>query len=245
MEYLIPLSFFIVSFIYSSVGLGGGSSYTAIMAITGVSYHIIPSVSLILNLLVTFFGMVNFWRFGYVRYSLVIPFIITSVPFAYFAGSINLNESFFQVMLLVSLVIIAIRIYILNNLVLSIQLTKVQKWFVIIFIGSSLGFIAGAIGIGGGIYLIPLIIILGLGTEKEAAAAGTIFVWSNSLAGLAPRYQFLRFEYDMLLPSILSVIIGGSLGSYFGATKYEPQTIQKIMGIIIIVAILFLVRKIF
>ena len=245
MEYLIPLSFFIVSFIYSSVGLGGGSSYTAIMAITGVSYHIIPSVSLILNLLVTFFGMVNFWRFGYVRYSLVIPFIITSVPFAYFAGSINLNESFFQVMLLVSLVIIAIRIYILNDLVLSIQLTKVQKWFVIIFIGSSLGFIAGAIGIGGGIYLIPLIIILGLGTEKEAAAAGTIFVWSNSLAGLAPRYQFLRFEYDMLLPSILSVIIGGSLGSYFGATKYEPQTIQKIMGIIIIVAILFLLRKIF
>ena len=245
MEYLIPLSFFIVSFIYSSVGLGGGSSYTAIMAITGVSYHIIPSVSLILNLLVTFFGMVNFWRFGYVRYSLVIPFIITSVPFAYFAGSIKLNESFFQVMLLVSLVIIAIRIYILNDLVLSIQLTKVQKWFVIIFIGSSLGFIAGAIGIGGGIYLIPLIIILGLGTEKEAAAAGTIFVWSNSLAGLAPRYQFLRFEYDMLLPSILSVIIGGSLGSYFGATKYEPQTIQKIMGIIIIVAILFLVRKIF
>ena len=245
MEYLIPLSFFIVSFIYSSVGLGGGSSYTAIMAITGVSYSIIPSVSLILNLLVTFFGMVNFWRFGYVRYSLVIPFIITSVPFAYFAGSIKLNESFFQVMLLVSLVIIAIRIYILNDLVLSIQLTKVQKWFVIIFIGSSLGFIAGAIGIGGGIYLIPLIIILGLGTEKEAAAAGTIFVWSNSLAGLAPRYQFLRFEYDMLLPSILSVIIGGSLGSYFGATKYEPQTIQKIMGIIIIVAILFLVRKIF
>lgn len=245
MEYLIPLSFFIVSFIYSSVGLGGGSSYTAIMAITGVSYHIIPSVSLILNLLVTFFGMVNFWRFGYVRYSLVIPFIITSVPLAYFAGSIKLNESFFQVMLLISLVIIAIRIYILNDLVLSIQLTKVQKWFVIIFIGSSLGFIAGAIGIGGGIYLIPLIIILGLGTEKEAAAAGTIFVWSNSLAGLAPRYQFLRFEYDMLLPSILSVIIGGSLGSYFGATKYEPQTIQKIMGIIIIVAILFLVRKIF
>ena len=245
MEYLIPLSFFIVSFIYSSVGLGGGSSYTAIMAITGVSYHIIPSVSLILNLLVTFFGMVNFWRFGYVRYSLVIPFIITSVPLAYFAGSIKLNESFFQVMLLISLVIIAIRIYILNDLVLSIQLTKVQKWFVIIFIGSSLGFIAGAIGIGGGIYLIPLIIILGLGTEKEAAAAGTVFVWSNSLAGLAPRYQFLRFEYDMLLPSILSVIIGGSLGSYFGATKYEPQTIQKIMGIIIIVAILFLLRKIF
>ena len=245
MEYLTPLSFLIISFIYSSVGLGGGSSYTAIMAITGVSYHIIPSVSLTLNLLVTFFGMVNFWRFGYVRYSLVIPFILTSVPLAYFAGSIKLNESIFEFILLLSLIAIATRIYILNDLVLSIQLTKIQKWSLIIFIGSSLGFVAGAIGIGGGIYLIPLIIMLGLGTEKEAAAAGSIFVWSNSLAGLAPRYQLLRFEYDVLLPSILSVLIGGSLGSYFGATKYDPQTIQKVMGIVIILAILFLMRKIF
>ena len=108
MEYLTPLSFLIISFIYSSVGLGGGSSYTAIMAITGVSYHIIPSVSLTLNLLVTFFGMVNFWRFGYVRYSLVIPFIITSVPLAYFAGSIKLNESIFEFILLLSLIAIAV-----------------------------------------------------------------------------------------------------------------------------------------
>ena len=133
----------------------------------------------------------------------------------------------------------------MNDLVLSVQLTKVQKWFAIISIGSLLGFIAGAIGIGGGIYLIPLIIILGLGSEKEAAAAGTIFVCSNSFAGLAARYQYLRFEYDMILPSVLSVIIGGSLGSYFGATKYDPNSIQKIMGIIILIAIIFLLGKMF
>ena len=245
MEYLIPFSFFFVSFIYSSVGLGGGSSYTAIMAISGVSYQIIPPISLTLNLLVTFFGMVNFWRFGYGRSSLVFPFLITSIPMAYFAGSITLNEFIFQIILLITLILIAIRIYIMNDLVLSVQLTKVQKWFAIISIGSLLGFIAGAIGIGGGIYLIPLIIILGLGSEKEAAAAGTIFVCSNSFAGLAARYQYIRFEYDMILPSVLSVIIGGSLGSYFGATKYDPNSIQKIMGIIILIAIIFLLGKMF
>lgn len=245
MEYLIPFFFFFISFIYSSVGLGGGSSYTAIMAVTGVSYQTIPTISLTLNLLVTFFGMVNFWRFGYVRINLIIPFLITSIPMAYFAGLMKLNEYIFQIILLITLLLIAFRIYILNDIALSVQLTKVQKWFVIISIGLLLGFVAGAIGIGGGIYLIPLIIILGLGSEKEAAAAGAIFVWSNSFAGLAARYQYLRFDYDMILPSVLSVIIGGSLGSYFGATKYDPHTIQKIMGVIILIAMLFLLRKIF
>ena len=179
MEYLTPLSFLIISFIYSSVGLGGGSSYTAIMAITGVSYHIIPSVSLTLNLLVTFFGMVNFWRFGYVRYSLVIPFIITSVPLAYFAGSIKLNESIFEFILLLSLIAIATRIYILNDLVLSIQLTKIQKWSLIIFIGSSLGFVAGAIGIGGGREFDQ--------TKIEPAAAASDSSYNNVRLGYGKR----------------------------------------------------------
>ena len=92
MEYLIPFFFFFISFIYSTVGLGGGSSYTAIMAVTGVSYQTIPTISLTLNLLVTFFGMVNFWRFGYVRINLIIPFLITSIPMAYFAGLMKLND---------------------------------------------------------------------------------------------------------------------------------------------------------
>ncbi|MBT4307277.1 MAG: sulfite exporter TauE/SafE family protein, partial [Candidatus Marinimicrobia bacterium] len=75
MEYFLPILFFFVALIYSSVGLGGGSSYTALMAIFGISYHIIPTTSLTMNLVVTFIGMINFWRKGYVRLNLIVPFL--------------------------------------------------------------------------------------------------------------------------------------------------------------------------
>ena len=98
-EFILPILFLIVAFIYSSVGLGGGSSYTALMTIVGVSYTLIPSTTLTLNLVVTFIGMINFWRNGYGRIGLVGPFLITSIPMAYIAGSLELPENIFQIIL--------------------------------------------------------------------------------------------------------------------------------------------------
>ena len=161
MEYLLPILFLFVAFIYSSVGLGGGSSYTALMAILGVSYTIIPTTSLTLNLVVTFIGMVNFWRNGHGRLDLIGPFLITSIPMAYLAGSLDLPEFIFQIILISTLILVAIRIYVINGLTFSFQLSPIQKWMAIILIGSILGFFAGAVGIGGGIYTMPLTIMLG------------------------------------------------------------------------------------
>ena len=185
MEYFLPILFFVIAFIYSSVGLGGASSYTAIMAIMGISYQIIPTTSLALNIVVTFFGTINYWRNGYGRLKLVGPFLITSIPMAYIAGSIDLNENIFQTILLLTLILVAVRIYFFDTFTFSFQLSQARKWIFIILLGSILGFIAGAIGIGGGIYLVPLIIMFGLGSEKEAAAAGTI-IGTAVAAGDAP-----------------------------------------------------------
>ena len=99
MEYLLPLSFLFISFIYSSAGLGGGSSYTALMAIMGINYHLIPTTSLTLNLGVTFVGMINFWRAGYGRINLVAPFLITSIPMAYIAGPFSYQSLCFKLFL--------------------------------------------------------------------------------------------------------------------------------------------------
>lgn len=242
-DHLLPIVFFFVSLIYSSVGLGGGSSYTAIMSLTTMSYKVIPTTSLSLNLVVSFFGMLNFWRFGHGRLNLVLPFLLCSMPIAYLSGSIMVSEFFFQIILLTTLLLIVIRIYIIKELSFTFQLSSFQKWSFIIIVGAFLGFIAGTIGIGGGIYLIPLIIMLGLGTPKEAAAAGATFVWLNSLVGLAARSQVVSFDVGLIAPMVLSVILGGSIGSYYGSTKYDSDTINKIMGMVILVAILLLVRK--
>ena len=243
-EYILPILFFFVALIYSSVGLGGGSSYTALMAILGVSYQIIPTTSLTLNLVVTSIGVINFWRNGHGRTSLIVPFMVTSIPMAYFSGRLDLPKEIFQILLLVTLIIVVIRIYALKNLKISFRLDGVQKWIFILSLGALLGFIAGSVGIGGGIYLVPLIIMFGLGNEKEAAAAGALFVWVNSFAGVIARAQAGTFDPAFIMPLAGAVVIGGFAGSFFGSSKFDARTIQQIMGVVIIIAILFLLKEI-
>jgi len=243
-EILLPILFFFVALIYSSVGLGGGSSYTALMAIFGINYLTIPTTSLSMNLIVTFVGIIHFWKNGHGRLNLIVPFLITSIPMTFLAGSLALPEILFKILLLVTLILVAIRIYIINDLKIAIQLTSIQKWILIISLGGVLGFIAGAVGIGGGIYLVPLIIMFGLGTEKEAAAAGAMFIWVNSLVGVIARTQLGTFDLEFILPLAIAVLMGGFSGSYLGAVKFEPKTIQKVMGGVVIVAIVFLIKGI-
>jgi len=242
MEYLLSILFFFVAFIYSSVGLGGGSSYTALMAIFGINYLIIPTASLSLNLIVTSIGMLNFWRNGHGRLGLIAPFLLTSIPMAYLAGSLNLPKEIFQLILLFTLILVVVRIYVVRELQFSFYLSGTKKWIFMVGLGAILGFVAGSVGIGGGIYLVPLIVMFDLGSEKEAAAAGTIFIWVNSLAGVFARAQAGTFDIDFILPLIGAVIAGGLAGSYLGSFKFQAETIQKIMGTVIIFAIIFLFR---
>ena len=244
MDLLLPILFFFVALIYSSVGLGGGSSYTALLAIFGISYEIIPTTALTMNLIVTFVGIIHFWKNGHGRLNLIVPFLTTSIPMTFLAGSLALPEILFKILLLVTLILVAVRIYIINDLKISIQLSSNQKWIFILSIGAVLGFIAGAVGIGGGIYLVPLIIMFGLGTEKEAAAAGAMFIWVNSLVGVITRAQLGTFDPGFILPLAGAVFIGGFAGSYMGAIKFKPKTIQKVMGGVIIIAIILLFKGI-
>lgn len=152
--------FFIVAFVYSSVGLGGGSSYTALMAILGFNALAIPLISLSLNLIVTSIGSFNFIRNKHANWRLILPFLITSMPMAYLGGTLHLPKTVFFWLLLVSLVFVAARIYLWRDTNLHLDLSARGKIFISLLAGSILGLIAGIVGIGGGIYIIPLIIIL-------------------------------------------------------------------------------------
>jgi hypothetical protein len=111
-------------------------------------------------------------------------------------------------------------------------------------LGAVLGFVSGTVGIGGGIYLVPMIILFGLGTEKEAAASGAVFILLNSIAGLIARFQRGAVSLELMLPLLLAVLAGGFLGSRLGAMRFKPQTIQQILGLVVILALLLLSRKI-
>ena len=242
--YLLPILFFIVAFTYSSVGLGGGSSYTALMAIFGINSLAIPMVSLSLNLFVTSIGSFNFIRNKHAKIKLILPFLISSIPMAYLGGSLNLPKEIFYWVLLISLIFVAARIYLWQSMSFQLNLNKNEKIIISLIAGSVLGLIAGIVGIGGGVYLVPLIIILGLGTEKEAAACGAIFIWLNSASGLLSRLQYNLIDLTNYIPLIIAVIAGGALGSYMGSFKFSPKVMDKMLGLVIIVAIIFLTKKV-
>lgn len=243
--YILAVLFFIIAFIYSSVGLGGGSSYTALMAIFSINSLAIPMISLSLNLFVTSIGSYNFIRNKHANIKLILPFLVSSIPMAYLGGSLNLPKEIFYWVLLISLIFVAARIYLWQSMSIQLNLQKNQKLLISLFMGSILGLIAGIVGIGGGVYLVPLIIILGLGTEKEAAACGAIFVWLNSASGLLSRLQYNSIDLTNYIPIIIAVIIGGTLGSYMGSFKFSAKSMDKILGLIILVAIIFLTKKMF
>jgi uncharacterized protein len=242
--YVLAVPFFIIAFTYSSVGLGGGSSYTALMAIIGINTLAIPMISLSLNLFVTSVGSFNFIRNKHARLKLILPFLLSSMPMAYIGGALKVPREVFYWILLVSLVFVAARIYLWQNTSLSIDVGKRGQIILSLIAGSLLGLVAGVVGIGGGIYLVPLIIILGLGSEKEAAACGAVFIWLNSLAGLLSRLRYNSIDLSDYIPLIAAVLVGGALGSFMGSFKFSPVAMEKILGGVIIIAIFFLIRKI-
>jgi uncharacterized membrane protein YfcA len=242
--YFLAVLFCIVAFVYSSVGLGGASSYTALMAIFGISTLAIPMISLSLNLFVTSVGSFNFIRNKHAKIKLILPFLISSIPMAYLGGSLKLQKEIFYWVLLISLVFVAVRIYIWKNTTIKLNLSQNGKIIISLIAGSILGLVSGIVGIGGGIYLVPLILILGLGTEKEAAACGAIFIWLNSFSGLLSRFQYNSIDLTNYIPLIVAVLAGGTLGSFMGSFKLSPKAMEKILGTVIIVAILSLSRKV-
>jgi len=127
---------------------------------------------------------------------------------------------------------------------LRLKLTAGRRLAVSLVIGAVLGLLSGIVGIGGGIYLVPLIVILGLGTIKEAEACGAIFIWLNSLSGLAARLQYNAIDFSDYIPVVFAVLLGGALGSFMGAGRYSPQTMERVLGVVVMVAIVLLLGRV-
>lgn len=240
---LLCLAAFVIAFSYSSVGLGGGSSYTALLTIFGLSYVLIPSFSLALNTIVTCGATFQFWRRKHLKWSILAPFVLTSIPAAYLGGSLELSEGVFQALLLVSLITVAARIYLWSDPVFKLPQTKGFQLGVSLLLGFILGFVAGTVGIGGGIYLVPIVILTGIGSEKQAAATGAAFILINSIVGLVARAGLVDVPLNQLIPLGVAVLVGGVLGSHYGSGPWKPQTLQKVLGILILVAIVLLARR--
>ena len=241
----LALLCFSITVAYASVGLGGGTAYTALLAILGASYQMIPTISLLLNVVVTTIGSLIFLQARHGRAALIVPFVSTSVPAAYVGGLLPVSPDLFYGLLWGTLALVALRIFVWEDAALDITLARPAQILLSLALGTGLGLVAGIVGIGGGIYLVPLILILGLGTEREAAAAGAVFTWINSVAGLAARVQRLAVDWGQLAPLAGAVAVGAVLGAWLGASWLSRRTMQRVLGGIVLFALVLLLDDVF
>ena len=231
MEILFLGMVFLMAVLYSSVGHGGASGYLALMALFSFSPEFMRPSALILNVFVSSIALFTYYRNGHFRIRLLLPFIITSVPFAFLGGLITVNPKTYKVILGIFLIIaIARMIYRPKNE--KDEINYVNKYAAYI-IGAFLGFLSGLIGIGGGIILSPIIILLKWGTMKETAAVSAAFILVNSIAGLSGQFSQgiqLAPELGYMLAAAIS---GGILGSYMGSYKISDRNLKYALSVVL------------
>jgi uncharacterized membrane protein YfcA len=219
MEYIFLASLFVIAFLYSSVGHGGASGYLALMALFGIAPAFMKSTSLSLNVFVAGIAFLTYARAGYLRFRLILPFLITSIPMA-FAGIFLLFA-------------VARMIFIPGAI--SEHPSSPVFWLAML-IGAVLGFFSGMIGIGGGIILSPILILFHWATVKESAAASALFIFLNSLSGLSALvHGGLQFEPRLVL-WITAGVLGGIAGSYSGSYRLQPVKLKYVLSAILLMA---------
>ena len=240
--------FFIVAILYSSVGFGGGSSYLAILALTGIVFTQIRATSLLCNIIVVSGNVLLFINRKEYNWKKVIPLTVFSVPFAFLGGYLKINQTFFFVLLGITLLLAAISMWISKKIVQNETRTSQLSLQKNASYGGLIGFISGMVGIGGGIFLAPLLHLTKWDTPKKIAATASFFILVNSIAGLLGQYTNPEFFIEWKLTALLliTVLIGGQIGCRMSNKFLNAIQLKKATAILIaFVSIKILVNYLF
>ncbi|KGL63051.1 sulfite exporter TauE/SafE family protein [Polaribacter sp. Hel1_85] len=231
----IILLFFIVAILYSSVGFGGGSSYLAILALTGIVFTQIRATSLLCNIVVVSGNVFLFYKQKIFNWKKILPLILFSIPLAYLGGFLKISQQFFFILLGLTLLFAAITMWVSKRFVSSKEKDIHSNFTKNASYGGIIGFISGMVGIGGGVFLAPLLHLTNWDTPKKIAATASIFILVNSIAGLVGQYSNPNFRIDWNLTSILliTVFIGGQIGSRMSNNYFTPIQLKKATAILI------------
>ena len=243
---ILTIFFFITAILYSSIGFGGGSTYLALMLIWDIPFYIFPIIALICNIIVVTGNSINFFRTKNTNLSLLTPYLIGSVPFAFFGASISINKNLFEILLFFVLIIAGIFLLLENksfdkDKIAIRQIPKILS----ILIGSIIGFISGLVGIGGGIFLSPILFLLRAGYPIHITSTASLFILINSILGVAGQLtkDIVFNEFLNYWPLFVAVLIGGQIGSFLNI-KFLSNKVLALMTsfLVIFVAIRMGVR---
>jgi len=245
---LLAILFLITAILYSSVGFGGGSTYLALLLIWGVPYFIFPVIALSCNIIVVSGNCFNYIRTGNLNLKLLIPYLIGSIPLAFIGGSLPIEKRLFEILLF--LVLSAAGILLLLNFKSYDDEEENYRKIPIpvsILIGGVLGFISGIVGIGGGIFLSPILFLIRAGRPKHIVTTASLFILINSVFGIfgqltknavineIPNYWYL----------LVAVLIGGQLGNFLNLKIFPTRILALVTAILVIFVALRMGFKIF
>ncbi|TFH66598.1 MAG: sulfite exporter TauE/SafE family protein [Gemmatimonadales bacterium] len=227
--------FLLMAVLYSAVGQGGGSGYLAAMALLGVAPESFRIIALTLNVVVASIGLVKFTRAGHFNGRLLLPFIVTSVPLAFVGGYFSLPAQVFRP--LVGLALLwAAALLIWKPPTPEEKVAGEPPLWASLSAGGGIGLLSGLIGIGGGIFLAPFLILKGWASAKTTACLSSAFILVNSLAALVG-VAFHAQEVPVFLPVWMgAVALGGWLGAGYGANRLSPRTLHWLLAVVLLVA---------
>ena len=240
MIYLIS-AFLITAFLYASVGFGGGSTYNALLILYNVDYLLIPKIALTCNLIVVIGGTIRYQLNNLIPWKKVLPLIIFSAPFAWIGGRLPIDKELFLAILGTSLLISGILLLIRKEEIENFSKSVNSKISIFLYniMSVLIGLISGLVGIGGGIFLSPILHLTKTIPSMNIAAISSVFIFVNSIAGLSG--QFMKDNNTNLINEFVgyywlffAVLIGGSIGTYLGIKTFHPKIVRRLTAILVI-----------
>jgi len=235
--YLLAIFFFVTAILYSSVGFGGGSTYLALLLIWNVPYYILPVVALLCNIIVVSGNCFNYIRAGNFNFKILAPYLVGSIPLAYFGGSLSIEVKIFEIILFLVLTFAGFLLLFNFKSYDEKQITyrKIPILFSML-IGGLLGFVSGAVGIGGGIFLSPILFLMKADKPKHIITTASLFILINSISGVTGQLtkNEIFFEVANYWYLLLIVFIGGQAGNFLNLKMFPTRILAFLTGSLVI-----------